>query len=50
MFNFKSRVYFPNDFIFQYDGKGPDAFFWVGKTGNPKNTEDASTYILSEVR
>jgi len=33
---------------FKYDGKGPDAFFWVGKTGNPKNTEDASTYILSE--
>jgi len=33
---------------FKYDGNGPDAFFWIGKTGTPKNTDEASTYILGE--
>eukprot|EP00088_Acartia_fossae_P019622 TRINITY_DN2145_c0_g1_i7.p1 TRINITY_DN2145_c0_g1~~TRINITY_DN2145_c0_g1_i7.p1 ORF type:complete len:224 (+),score=65.17 TRINITY_DN2145_c0_g1_i7:42-674(+) len=33
---------------FNYDGRGPDAFFWIGKEGSPKNTDESSTYILSE--
>ena len=33
---------------FSYDGKGPDAFFWVGKSGVPKATDEQSTYILGE--
>jgi hypothetical protein len=33
---------------FKYDGNGPDAFFWIGKSGTPKNTDEATTYILGE--
>jgi len=33
---------------FKYDGTGPDAFFWVGKTGTPKNTDESMTMILTK--
>ena len=26
---------------FSYDGKGPDAFFWAGKSGKPKTVDPA---------
>jgi hypothetical protein len=47
------KVYAKDDktiviYNFKYDGKGPDAFFWIGKSGTPKNTNEDSTYILSE--
>jgi len=33
---------------FNYDGAGPDAFFWVGTEGNPKNPiDEAKTAILA---
>ncbi|XP_023321495.1 protein Skeletor, isoforms B/C [Eurytemora carolleeae] len=32
---------------FKYDGAGPDAFFWVGKTGTPAATDTAMTLILA---
>ena len=32
---------------FNYDGQGPDAFFWVGTEGFPNNTNDATTKILA---
>ena len=28
---------------FNYDGTGPDAFFWVGKEGTPENTNEDTT-------
>ena len=34
---------------FAYDGTGPDAFIWVGRTGTPKRTDEATTMILAEV-
>jgi len=33
---------------FNYDGAGPDAFFWVGKTGTPQSNDNAMTIILGE--
>jgi len=33
---------------FVYDGSGPDAFFWIGKSGSPKSTDEGTTYILGE--
>ena len=33
---------------FNYDGAGPDAFFWVGTEGSPSNVNDESkTAILA---
>ena len=32
---------------FNYDGAGPDAFFWVGKEGTPANTNEDTTTILA---
>jgi len=32
---------------FNYDGAGPDAFFWVGKEGTPANTNEDTTAILA---
>ena len=32
---------------FNYDGAGPDAFFWVGKEGTPENTNEDMTAILA---
>lgn len=31
---------------FNYDGAGPDAFFWVGTEGSPSNVADEKTLIL----
>jgi len=32
---------------FNYDGAGPDAFFWVGKEGTPADTNEDTTAILA---
>merc|ERR1719187_3077713 len=32
---------------FNYDGTGPDAFFWVGKEGTPAQTNEDTTAILA---
>ena len=32
---------------FNYDGAGPDAFFWVGKEGTPAQTNEDTTAILA---
>ena len=32
---------------FNYSGKGPDAYFWVGTEGTPRTTDEASTAILA---
>jgi len=32
---------------FMYDGAGPDAFFWIGKTGTPMKTDESMTMILT---
>jgi len=32
---------------FNYDGAGPDAFFWVGKEGTPAETNEDTTAILA---
>jgi len=32
---------------FNYDGAGPDAFFWVGVDGTPANTNEDKTAILA---
>lgn len=32
---------------FNYDGAGPDAFFWVGTEGSPNNVADDKTAILA---
>ena len=32
---------------FSYDGKGPDAFFWAGKSGKPKTVDPADTVIIT---
>ena len=32
---------------FNYDGAGPDAFFWVGKEGSPDSTNEDTTAILA---
>ena len=32
---------------FNYDGAGPDAFFWVGQDGTPSSTNEDNTYILA---
>jgi len=33
---------------FKYDGNGPDAFFWIGKTGTPSKTDESMTMILTK--
>jgi len=32
---------------FKYDGAGPDAFFWIGKSGSPAQTDESTTMILA---
>ena len=32
---------------FSYDGQGPDAFFWAGKSGKPKTVDTADTEIIT---
>lgn len=32
---------------FKYDGTGPDAFFWIGKSGKPDQTDESTTMILT---
>jgi len=33
---------------FNYDGQGPDAFFWVGTEGTPSSTNEDKTKILAQ--
>jgi hypothetical protein len=32
---------------FSYDGAGPDAFFWAGKSGKPASVDTADTEIIT---
>ena len=32
---------------FSYDGKGPDAFFWAGKSDKPDTVNTAETEIIT---
>jgi hypothetical protein len=33
--------------LLQYDGTGPDAYFWIGTEGTPDNTDEFKTAILA---